>query len=114
MFASLLRAGRVRIHLDARRPGVVLPERFRSKNHLALDYGRDLSIPTVDVEIDGFGIRAVLSFDRAKTVTFIPWGSIFAIGDGKSDGGVWQEDIPDDLHFDQPTNRPEGHTGWIH
>lgn len=112
-FADLLSQGRVRVHLDARRPSVVLPPSLRSEKHLALDYGRNLSIPVTDVEVDGWGIRATLSFERQLAVTFAPWGSIYAITDEYGLGTIWTDDLPDDIEFrreTQPTEKPK----WIH
>lgn len=98
-FAGLLGAGRVRVHLDPRRPGVVLPQSRLKEKYLALDYGRNLSIPTTDVEVDGWGVRATLSFDRKPTVTFVPWDAVYAITDEYGIGKVWTENLPEEIEF---------------
>ena len=64
-FLALLREGWTSLHLDARRPGVVVPEQLRGEPHLVLQYGHDLPIPIPDLEVDDYGVRATLSFSRA-------------------------------------------------
>lgn len=99
-FAVLLASGHVRVHLDPRRPGVVLPADQLTEKYLCLDYGRNLSIPTEDVEVDGWGIRCTLSFGRKLTLTFVPWLSVYAITDQTGVGTVWQEDLPEEISFE--------------
>ena len=111
-FAGLLASGHVRVHLDPRRPGVVLPAEQLTEKYLALDYGRNLSIPTDDVEVDGWGVRATLSFGRKLTLTFVPWSCVYAITDQSGVGTVWQADLPDELDV-QPTEPSEPITGAV-
>lgn len=114
VFADRLRDGRVCIHLDARRPGVVLPPNLRSQKHLALDYGRNLSIPVEDVEVDGWGIRATLSFERETSITFVTWAAIYAITDEHGIWTIWVDDLPDDIEFRRETQPTEREVKWIH
>ncbi len=115
VFIGLLREGRARVHADGRRAGVILPPELRGEKHVALDYGRSLPVPTTDVEVDGYGIKATLSFDRIQSVTFVPWGAVYAITDGQGRGRVWVEDLPDDVEFRTTTRRVNGgHQEWIH
>src|SRR5436190_597227 len=51
-FLALLREGWTSLHLDARRPGVVVPPPLRGEPHLVLQYGHDLPIPIPDLEVD--------------------------------------------------------------
>jgi stringent starvation protein B len=104
-FMSLLHAGRVRINLDARRPGVVVPEHLRAEKALMLEYGRNLPTPIEGLEIDDFGIKAVLSFAGRKSMTFAPWGAVFRIADDNDNGGMWVDDMPDDLEFQRPVEQ---------
>ena len=63
-FLALLREGWTSLHIDARRPGVIVPTSFRREAHLVLQYGHDLPIPIPDLEVDEYGVRATLSFSR--------------------------------------------------
>ena len=99
---TLLERAEARVHLDARRPGVVLPARFLDQPHLRLDYGYGFTPPIHDLEIDDQGIRATLSFSRQPFHTFVPWSAVFVIADFEGQGAVWQEDIPADLQVAGP------------
>jgi stringent starvation protein B len=59
-FLALLREGWTSLHLDARRPGVIVPQQLRGEPHLVLQYGHDLPIPIPDLEVDDYGVRATL------------------------------------------------------
>jgi hypothetical protein len=94
---ALLERSEARVHLDARRDGVALPDRLRSDGHVRLDYGYGLTPPIADLDISDEGIRATLSFSRIPFSTFIPWTAVYLIADYDGNGAVWQEDIPPDL-----------------
>jgi stringent starvation protein B len=101
VMVALVESAEARVHLDARRPGVVLPARFLGQAHLRLDYGYGFTPPIPDLVIDDEGIRATLSFNRAAFATFVPWSAIYLIADFDGNGAVWQEDIPSDLKMEQ-------------
>jgi hypothetical protein len=94
---TLLERSEARVHLDARRSGVVLPERLLRSGNVRLDYGYGLQPPIPDLLVDDEGIRATLSFNRLPVLTFIPWPAVFLIADFDGHGAVWKEDIPADL-----------------
>ena len=94
---ALLERSEARVHLDARRAGVVLPERLLGDGHVRLDYGYNLTPPIADLEIGDDGIHATLSFSRLPLTTFVPWPAVYLIADYDGNGAVWQEDIPPDL-----------------
>jgi hypothetical protein len=94
---ALLERSEARVHLDARRPGVSLPDRLLSSGNVRLDYGYTLQPPIVDLVVDDRGIQATLSFNRAPFLTFVPWSAVFLIADFDGNGAVWKEDIPGDL-----------------
>jgi len=94
---ALLERSEARVHLDARRPDVQLPERLRADGHVRLDYGYGLTPPIPDLDIAEDGIHATLSFNRIPFPTFIPWSAVYLIADYDGNGAVWQEDIPPDL-----------------
>ena len=90
---SYLKAGVAMVHLDARRPGVVVPERYVGDAHLRLNLSYRYSIP--DLEIDDHRVQATLSFGGQPFQCILPWGAVFGITSNASgDGQVWPEDLP--------------------
>jgi len=85
------------VHLDARRPGVILPSSLLGEGQVRLDYSYGFSPPIPDFKIDELGISATLSFNRQPQHTFVPWSAVFLIADYDGNGSVWAEDIPQDL-----------------
>ena len=96
-FLALLKEGSTSLHLDARRPGVVVPDAFRQEAHLMLQYGYDLAISIPDLEVDEHGVRATLSFSRTPHVTVIPWSAVYAIASLDGRGVLYPEDVPGDV-----------------
>jgi hypothetical protein len=94
---ALLDRAEARVHLDARRPGVRLPERLLGEGHVSLNYGYRLTPPIADLDVSEDGITATLSFNRQPFATFVPWTAVYLIADFDGNGAVWQEDIPPDL-----------------
>jgi stringent starvation protein B len=94
---ALLERSEARVHLDARRPGVVLPARLLGDGHVRLDYGYSLKPPIPDLDVGDEGIGGTLSFNRAPFHTFVPWSAVYLIADFDGNGAVWQDDIPADL-----------------
>jgi len=72
-----LRHGMAMIHLDARRPGVVVPEAVRSETHLRLNISYRFDPP--DLAIGNWGIRSTLSFAGKRFTVAVPWSALFAI-----------------------------------
>jgi stringent starvation protein B len=103
---ALLERAEARVHLDARRPGVILPARFLGEAHLRLDYGYGFQPPIPDLRIDDEGIHATLSFSRLPFATTVPWSAVYVIADFDGNGAVWQDDIPADLPIERTT--PDG------
>jgi len=96
-FLALLREGWTSLHLDARRPGVVVPETLRGEPHLVLQYGHDLPIPIPDLEIDDYGVRATLSFSRTAHRTVVPWSAVYVVACDDGRGILYSEDVPQDV-----------------
>ena len=96
-FLALLKEGSTSLHLDARRPGVVVPAAFRQEAHLMLQYGYDLAISIPDLEVDEYGVRATLSFSRTPHLTVIPWSAVYAIASVDGRGVLYPEDVPGDV-----------------
>src|SRR5438477_1203440 len=96
-FLALLREGWTSLHLDARRPGVVVPPGLRGEPHLVLQYGHDLPIPIPDLEVDDYGVRATLSFSRAAHRTVVPWSAVYVVVCDDGRGVLYSEDVPPDV-----------------
>lgn len=81
------------IHLDARRPGVVVPPQYANDAHLRLNLCYRYSIP--DLDISDERVQATLSFGGRPFHCILPWRSVFGItSQGTGDGQVWPEDLP--------------------
>lgn len=98
-----LQRGVTMVHLDARRPGVVVPPQYTGDAHLRLNLSYRYSIP--DFEIDDRRIQATLSFSGAPFQCILPWESIFGITSHAGDGQVWPEDLPTEVM--QTLSRPD-------
>ena len=96
-FLALLREGWTSLHLDARRPGVIVPEQLRGEPHLVLQYGHDLPIPIPDLEVDDYGVHATLSFSRAAHRTVVPWSAVYVVACDDGRGVLYSEDVPPDV-----------------
>lgn len=93
-FDDLLQRGWVTIHLDSRRPGVKLPDRFMGEVDFRLQYGRDMPRPIPDLVSNDEGVSATLSFDGEPQPTHVPWSAVFLITDRKGQGRWYREDTP--------------------
>jgi len=91
------------VHLDARRPGVIVPPQHANDAHLRLNLCYRYSIP--DFEIDDRRVQATLSFSGTSFQCILPWESIFGITSHAGDGQVWPEDLPTEVM--QTLTRPE-------
>jgi stringent starvation protein B len=96
-FLALLREGWTSLHLDARRPGVIVPAHLRNEAHLVLQYGHDLPIAIPDLEVDDYGVRATLSFSRTPQLTVVPWSAVYVVACDDGRGVLYHEDVPEDV-----------------
>jgi hypothetical protein len=92
-FEHLLCRGGVAIAVDARQPGVVLPEHLLGID-VVLNYELDPPVPIPDLEATAEGIRATLSFSRTPFATFVPWGAVTAMGPMRPDQLVEKQKKP--------------------
>ena len=84
--------GMVMIHLDARRPGVLVPDDLRPLPHLSLNLSYRFDPP--DLTVNDWGVRCTLSFSGVQFFVAVPWCAIFAMT-RSSDGEPWM--YPDDM-----------------
>jgi stringent starvation protein B len=69
--------GMVMIHLDARRPGVIVPTSLRTEAHLRLNLSYRFDPP--DLMVGEWGVRCTLSFSGSRFKVAVPWSALFAI-----------------------------------
>jgi stringent starvation protein B len=74
---AALDKGMVMIHLDARRPGVIVPPSLRSETHLRLNLSYRFDPP--DLTVGEWGVRSTLSFSGSRFTVAVPWSALFAI-----------------------------------
>jgi stringent starvation protein B len=90
---GFLARGVAMVHLDARRPGVIVPPQYATDAHLRLNLSYRYSIP--DLEISDEHVQATLSFGGRPFRCILPWSAVFGItSHGTGDGQVWPEDLP--------------------
>jgi stringent starvation protein B len=93
---ALLSKGLVMIHLDARRPEVVVPVHLSQDPHLRLNLSNRFGLS--DLEIDDWGVRVTLSFRGQGIHCRVPWMALFAMTqDGGERGWLWPHDLPPEL-----------------
>src|SRR6516164_5532188 len=101
--------GMAMIHLDARRPGVLVPDALRSEVHLRLNLSYRFEPP--DLAIGDWGVRCTLSFSGKRFTVAVPWSALFAIT-SKVTHEFWMfpEDMPTELtQIPPPTLRAAAH-----
>ncbi len=88
-----LARGVAMLHVDTRRPGVLVPKQFEGEAHLRLNLSYRYSIP--DLIVDEKRVQATLSFGGRSFQCQMPWEAVFGITSSASgDGQVWPEDLP--------------------
>ena len=94
------------IHLDPRRPDVLVPRGFMGQPQLVLQVGLNMAIPIPDLKIDDACISCTLSFNRVPFWCRIPWSAVYALIDENGRGGVWADDVPAEIQQQKPGSAP--------
>ncbi len=93
---SALDRGMAMVHLDARRPGVVVPTEFRTESHLRLNLS--YRFQPSDLSVGDWGLRSTLSFSGSRFTVAIPWSAVFAIHSHCShEFWMFPDDMPPEL-----------------
>ena len=93
---AALDRGMVMIHLDARRPGVIVPLAMRTESHLRLNLSYRFDPP--DLTVGEWGIRSTLSFSGSRFTVAVPWSALFAITSHETkEFWMYPEDMPAEL-----------------
>ncbi len=93
---TALEQGMTQIHLDARRPGVLVPKRFQGDHHLVLNLSFRFDPP--DLTVNEWGVRETLSFGGERFTIGVPWTALYAIASHVShDFFMFPDDMPEEL-----------------
>src|SRR5688572_29894030 len=93
---AALDKGMVMVHIDARRPGVLVPAQLKEEFHLRLNLSYRFDPP--DLTIGEWGVRATLTFSGARFTVALPWSCIFAITSYVTrEFWMFQEGLPPEL-----------------
>ena len=93
---SALDRGMVMVHLDARRPGVVVPPEFRTESHLRLNLS--WKFDPSDLSVGEWGLRSTLRFSGNRFTVAIPWCAVFGITSHAShEFWMFPDDMPPEL-----------------
>jgi stringent starvation protein B len=91
-----LEQGMTQIHLDARRPGVLVPEKFRSEHHLVLNVSYRFDPP--DLSVSEWGVRQTLSFGGSRFTVGVPWSALYAVASlATREFWMFPDDMPEEL-----------------
>src|SRR5688572_19427366 len=76
---ALLQGPSVFIHLDPRKPEVVVPLHFKKQAQLVLQVGLNMAVPIPDLHVDDEGVTCTLSFNRSPFWCRLPWTAVYAL-----------------------------------
>lgn len=94
---ALLEGSSLFVHLDPRRPGVLVPKGFTGQHQLVLQVGLNMAIPIPDLKVDDVGVSCTLSFNRMPFWCRLPWTAIYALVGEDGRGMVWPDDVPQEV-----------------
>jgi stringent starvation protein B len=93
---AALDRGMVMIHLDARRPGVLVPTSLRGESHLRLNLSYRFEPP--DLTVGEWGVRCTLSFSGSRFKVAVPWSALFAVtSQVTKESWAYPDDMPAEL-----------------
>ena len=91
-----LEQGMTQIHLDARRPGVLVPDKFRTEHHLVLNVSYRFDPP--DLSVSEWGVRQTLSFGGSRFTVGVPWSALYAVASlATREFWMFPDDMPQEL-----------------
>jgi len=104
---ALLQGPSLFIHLDPRKPEVIVPPHFKKQAQLVLQVGLNMAVPIPDLHVDDEGVSCTLSFNRSPFWCRLPWTAIYAlVGDDKR-GMIWPDEVPVEVENAQREKGPE-------
>src|SRR4051812_1369251 len=94
---ALLEGPSVYVHLDPRKPEVMVPPWLKKQAQLVLQVGLNMAIPIPDLKVDDTGVSCTLSFNRAPFWCQLPWTAIYALVGEDGRGMVWPSEVPSEV-----------------
>jgi stringent starvation protein B len=94
---ALLQGPSVYIHLDPRKPEVIVPPWFKKQAQLVLQVGLNMAIPIPDLKVDEQGVTCTLSFNRSPFWCRMPWSAVYALVGEDGRGMVWPSEVPSEV-----------------
>jgi hypothetical protein len=94
---NLLAGSSMFVHLDPRRPGVLVPKQFHGQPQLVLQVGWKMAVPIPDLQVGDAGIKGTLSFNRRPFLCDVPWTAVYALVGEDGKGMVWPDDVPPEV-----------------
>lgn len=96
LFEQWLSKGTVSVLLDARCPGVKVPEIFSKQGDLRLNFCYEFHVP--DFSFNDTAVWGTLSFDAGDFFCQVPWTSVYGLQSAiLNQGAAWFDDFPSDL-----------------
>jgi stringent starvation protein B len=88
------------IHLDARKPGVLVPDHLKKEPHLLLNISFRFTPP--DLTVSEWGIRETLTFSGTSFCVAVPWSALYAISShATKEFWMYPDDMPPELLANQ-------------
>lgn len=100
---ELIATAPIKILVDPRHSGVVVPEQHKGDLPITLDIGHGMAVSIPDLDIGEEGIGATLSFNRKPEWCFIPWAALIGLAQGDVMQIVWHCEPPEEA---RPAKRP--------
>src|SRR5215471_7887987 len=103
---ALLQGPSLYIHLDPRKPDVIVPQYFKKQPQLVLQVGLNMAIPIPDLKVEDDGITCTLSFNRKPFWCRLPWTAVFALVGEDMKGMVWPDEVPAEVAASRDAKPP--------
>jgi stringent starvation protein B len=101
---TALERGMAMIHLDARRPGVLVPAHLKNESQLVLNLSYRFDPP--DLAVGEWGVRSTLTFQGSRFTVAVPWSALYAISSHVTkEFWMYPDDMPREL-VEQPSSPP--------
>ena len=98
---ALLQGPSLFIHLDPRKPEVIVPLHFKKQAQLVLQVGLNMAVPIPDLNVDDEGVSCTLSFNRSPFWCRLPWTAIYALVGDDRRGMIWPDEVPAEVESAQ-------------
>ena len=98
---ALLQGPSLFIHLDPRKPEVLVPLHFKKQAQLVLQVGLNMAVPIPDLQVDDEGVTCTLSFNRSPFWCRLPWSAIYALVGDDRRGMIWPDEVPAEVESAQ-------------